>query len=316
VNFGIGRARSSLRGIIRTDAGSGVSRVLLRVVGEDRNSSAYSADDGTFIVEGLPAGDYDVSVDASTVPAGYAVDALAPQRVRVEEATPGRAAFMLRPYRTVSGRVRLFNRQTGRYEALPGTTVELRPLKRRAVTDANGLYTFRDLAAGAYTIVAAHRGREYVASVSMPNGPTIVRDMDVAVLPDSLTTETSMAAAEMSPRPTTKMNERSGASSAGPTVTSASPNTEAAAAATFTIQVAASPNERHARAMVDELKRAGHDAYLVEGVRGLYRVRVGRYSTRSEANRSALTLEKALGWRLWVTTVDQGLLRTRRYASR
>jgi len=323
VNFGIGRARSSLRGIIRTDAGDGVSRVLVRVAGVDRNSSAHSADDGTFIVEGLPAGEYDVSVDASTVPAGYAVDALAAQRVRVEEATPGRAAFMLRPYRTVSGRVRLFNRRTGRYEALPETTVELRPLTRRAVTDANGLYTFRDLPAGAYTIVAAHRGREYVASVSIPNGPTIVRDMDVAVLPDSVTPEPSPARAsekpsEMPPRPMTKMHEGAGATSARGTANGATAN--AAPAATFTIQIAASPNERHARAMVAELKSAGHDAYLVEGVssgvRGLYRVRVGRYSTRAEANRSALILEKALGWRLWVTTVDQGFLGTSRYASR
>ena len=62
--------------------------------------------------------------------------------------------------------------------------------------------------------------------------------------------------------------------------------------------------------MVDELKRAGHAAYLVEGTlsgtQGPYKVRVGRYSTLSEANRSALSLEKAIGWRLSITTVAQG----------
>jgi len=79
--------------------------------------------------------------------------------------------------------------------------------------------------------------------------------------------------------------------------------------AAFTIQVAASANARHARAMVDELKRAGHEAYLVEQAAlkgGPYQVRVGRYSTLSEANRSASGLEKTLGWRLSITTVAQG----------
>jgi cell division septation protein DedD len=314
VNFGIGRARSSLRGIIRTDAGSGVSRVLLHVAGGDRNSSTYSADDGTFIVEGLPAGDYEVSVDASTVPAGYAVDALAPQRVRVEETTVGRAAFVLRPYRTVSGRARLFNRQTGRYEALAGTSVELRPLKRRAVSDANGVYTFRDLPPGAYTIVAVHHGREYVASVNVPNGPAIVKDMDVAVLPDAVMPRPSAPrATAIASRSTTKINDGSGSSSAPRKMNGATASaavSPAAAGAAFTIQVAASANARHARAMVDELKRAGHAAYLVEGTlsgtQGPYKVRVGRYSTLSEANRSALSLEKAIGWRLSITTVAQG----------
>jgi cell division septation protein DedD len=78
--------------------------------------------------------------------------------------------------------------------------------------------------------------------------------------------------------------------------------TPAATTAPFTIQVAASTNARYAQKMVDELKRAGHAAYLVEpaasGPGGPYHVRVGRYPTLVEANRSALTLEKALGWRL------------------
>ena len=73
----------------------------------------------------------------------------------------------------------------------------------------------------------------------------------------------------------------------------------------FTIQVAESTSARHARAMVNELKRAGHAAYLVEpalsGLNGPYQVRVGHYSTLAEANRSARRLEKALGWRMSIT---------------
>ena len=67
----------------------------------------------------------------------------------------------------------------------------------------------------------------------------------------------------------------------------------------FTIQVAESANVRHAKGMVDELKNAGHAAYLepsASGSGGMYRVRVGHYVSRADATRSARTLEKALGW--------------------
>jgi cell division septation protein DedD len=76
-------------------------------------------------------------------------------------------------------------------------------------------------------------------------------------------------------------------------------------ATAFTIQIASSTNERHARAMVNELKDAGHAAYLVEPPAahgGAYQVRVGRYLTLAEADRWARSLERSLGWRLRVTT--------------
>ena len=57
--------------------------------------------------------------------------------------------------------------------------------------------------------------------------------------------------------------------------------------------------------MVNELKEAGHAAYLVDEARSgssaRYGVRVGRYATVDEATRSARILEKSLGWRLSVT---------------
>lgn len=47
----------------------------------------------------------------------------------------------------------------------------------------NGQYAFRDLPPGEYTIVAKHDGREHLATVSVPDGPAFVKDIDVAVLP-------------------------------------------------------------------------------------------------------------------------------------
>jgi cell division septation protein DedD len=286
VHFGIALTRSSLRGVVRTDAGRGLSGVVVHVASADRRTSIRTGDDGTFVAEGLSAGDYDVTVEAGSVPAGYPVDTLAPQRVRVGENAPGRAAFVLQPYRSVSGRARIFNRESGQYVGLVGATVELQPLGRQSVTDADGQYAFRNLSPGEYTIVAKHNGRDSVVAVSVPEGPAIVKDIDVALVPAS---DVVVADAKRG-----RIAER-----------------VAMATGAFTIQVAESSSARHARAMVNELKEAGHAAYLVEPVRSgssvPYHVRVGYYSTLAEAARSARVLEKSLGWRLSVTTAPPHL---------
>jgi hypothetical protein len=292
VNFGIALSRSSLRGVVHTDSGTGLPNVLVHIAGTDRRTTVRTADDGSFVGEGLPAGDYDVTVEAGSVPAGYPLDGLVPQRVRVEHTTPGRAAFVLRPHRSVAGRARLFNRSTGQYVALAGAVVELQPLRRQSVTDANGQYTFRDLAAGEYTVVARHAGREYVAAVSVPDGPGLVKNVNVAVLPPVA------VVAEAAPTRT--------AEGAPPPLRTNTGDDDR-----FTIQVAASTTARYARAMVTELKAAGYSAYLIgrdsSGARGPYRVCIGQYASQADANQSARALESTLGWRMSVTTVSRSL---------
>jgi len=71
----------------------------------------------------------------------------------------------------------------------------------------------------------------------------------------------------------------------------------------FTVQVAALTEAPNAREVVDELKALGFDAYLVEPgeAGGLYRVRVGTFTTRASAQRTVTRLESHLGLKLWVT---------------
>jgi hypothetical protein len=60
--------------------------------------------------------------------------------------------------------------------------------------------------------------------------------------------------------------------------------------------------------MVEELKGEGHAAYLLEPSSpssGRYQVRVGRYSTLAEADRSARELEKRLGWQLRIMSAPR-----------
>ncbi len=295
VQFGIALSRSTLRGVVLTDAGTALSGVLVRIAGADRRTTVRTADDGTFIEEGVLAGEYDVSIEPGSVPAGYPVDTLAPQRVRVDQNAPGRARFVLRPYRSVAGRARLFNRETGQYVELAGATVEILPLREQSVTDANGRYAFRNLPAGEYTVVATHDGRKHTVAVSVPDGPALVKDIDVKVLPGA-----GVAAGADSPGVSTPEQRTAAAQ-----VIEEPVEGHAAAVATspatdvFTIQVAESANVRHAKGMVDELKNAGHAAYLEPSASrsgGMYRVRVGHYVSRADATRSARTLEKALGW--------------------
>ena len=294
VNFGIAVSRSSLRGVIHTDGGLSLSGVGVHIVGTDRRTTVRTADNGSFVADGLPAGDYDVIIDPGTVPAGYPLDSLAPQRIRVEHTTPGRATFVLRPHRGVTGRAQLFNRDTGQYVALPGAVVELQPLGLRSITDSKGQYTFRDLAAGQYTVVARHAGREYSEVVRVPDGPSLVRNVNVAVLPQPAVHASADLVRSDTPRrvpPSAAANESSDS--------------------LFTIQVAASTTAGYARAMVTELKAAGYAAYLVERdaphANEPYRVCVGQYSSQSDAKQSARTLERTLGWRMSVTTVRRTL---------
>ncbi|MDQ3347019.1 MAG: carboxypeptidase-like regulatory domain-containing protein [Acidobacteriota bacterium] len=114
VHFGVAWSRSSLRGVVLADGGTGINGVLLHVISGDRRMIARTADDGTFVVEGLAPGEYDVAIDAGSVPAGYPVDSLVAQRVRVEQTEPGRARFVLRPYRSIAGRARMLDRNSGR----------------------------------------------------------------------------------------------------------------------------------------------------------------------------------------------------------
>ena len=73
----------------------------------------------------------------------------------------------------------------------------------------------------------------------------------------------------------------------------------------FTIQVAALRDLDSARALAAELQRNGYRSYVVnpppDDAHGLYRVRVGRYTSRASANQVVARLERMRGEKLWVT---------------
>ncbi|MBI3620710.1 MAG: SPOR domain-containing protein [Nitrospirae bacterium] len=79
----------------------------------------------------------------------------------------------------------------------------------------------------------------------------------------------------------------------------------------YTIQVAAFRQQEMAEQMIKELNKKGHEAYLAtasssDGNGKTYRVRVGRFATREEADRTAKQLAANGKLHPFITTIDPG----------
>lgn len=172
-------------------------------------------------------------------------------------------------------------------------------LLMRAAMVAASLVTIPTLAAA-----QKHDGRDHIAAVSVPEGPALVKDIDLAALPAASAGSLRASAGERRPVSAPAGEERPQPDEAS----SAKADGSGGIHSWFTIQVAESTSARLARAMVEELKNAGHAAYLerASGVNAPYRVRVGHFSMLADATRSARTLEKALGWQMSVAPISAG----------
>lgn len=81
--------------------------------------------------------------------------------------------------------------------------------------------------------------------------------------------------------------------------------TKSSSKAVFTIQVSAFQDKNQADQLVSRLKRKGYDAFItraaIPGKGTWYRVRVGRYASRDEAQAVAATLKRKEGISTYVT---------------
>jgi hypothetical protein len=182
VNFGIGYALSGLTGQVLNDAGQGVGGVTVAIRSRGLKWSAVTEADGSFFVSSLVAGDYEVQVDEDSLPVGYSADAIAePQRVTVGASSPGKAAFMARAYRSISGRVLSYDSKAGRYVPVNRAQVILREPGLTAMTDLMGRYLFRGLAAGSYTITVQNEAQTSSHTVRLGGQPVDLIDTDFQI---------------------------------------------------------------------------------------------------------------------------------------
>jgi hypothetical protein len=182
VNFGIGFSLSGLTGAVLNDAGQGVGGVKILIQGTGRKWSAVTEADGSFFVSGLAAGDYSARVDEDSLPAGYSTEALVDlPSITVGASSPGHAAFTARALRSISGRVVRYDPAAGSYVAVIGAQVILREPGVTAVTDAIGRYLFRNLAAGAYTIVVPSQGQAATHAARLGAQPVELKDVNFQI---------------------------------------------------------------------------------------------------------------------------------------
>jgi hypothetical protein len=170
VRFGIAQARARLDGTVRDDVGNVLRGVTAIVSGMGRSSHVVTDSSGRLRFAGAE-GEYEVRVQPESLPAGYDVSRLSPRRIRLAAGAPARFAEVARAHRSVRGRVRVSDPEHVR--------VRLVELARSTGLAADGSYVFRNLAPGRYTVAVEISGRTVSRQVVVPEGPGVVRDVDL-----------------------------------------------------------------------------------------------------------------------------------------
>ena len=182
VNFGVGLSFARLLGSVRGDTGIGLSGVEISVSKGRQRFRAQTDVEGRFRVEGLSTGEYQITIESDSVPSGYSVTELETQRTMVDPSAPGHCAFTLRAIRNISGRVTIYDRTSQREISVPRIMVLLRELSRESLTDENGIYLFRDLPAGPYSLVVIYEGKESKREVILPDAPAFPKSIDINLI--------------------------------------------------------------------------------------------------------------------------------------
>jgi len=299
-------------------------------------SAVTTGRDGQFTFMNVPSGAQQVRLDLNALPVDFDAPAGTDVALEISRGETRRVAFGLLPLGGIRGQVFEDANRNGQVDAgdpAVDNAVLVLDGGQRSELARKGQFRFDAVRAGTH--------RLELLKESLPEGSAVVgtTDRSVAVTREAPQIEivflvtidkrpeirkvfpsrggnTPVAAA--GPRPaagsgtprTSSAAVRSGSrtpQAGGPprgSLTPASPlNT--AATGIYTVQVAALTEASSARGLLDELKRVGFDAYVIEPVTGsgdaLYRVRVGKYATRASAERAVSRLEGQLGLKMWIT---------------
>lgn len=168
VDFGIIYPSAQLIGYVLDDAGAGLPEIGVLVKGPQGELNFKTDQAGKFDVPIAQVGTYTASVNAATVPDGYAFEDLAPSSIPVAEGESKKVSFTLPAIRALSGAVVAYDPAKGEYVPVPHATVELVELNRRTVTDNAGHYSFRNLPSGTFTVQVNGQGYNRVSFSGMP----------------------------------------------------------------------------------------------------------------------------------------------------
>jgi cell division septation protein DedD len=295
-----------------------------------------SGRDGQFAFMNVPAGVRSIGLDTSALPVDFDPPAASQVQIELSRGDSKRVTFGLIPLGVIHGRVVRDlngNRKADVNEEAVENAVIILDGGARSEQVRKGRYRFDAVRSGAHVVK--------LLVESLPDGAVIAGDAEVpaTLSRDALAADiTFVVSLEKRPEIRKVFPPRGGGAGAGnvtttpravagrgtPTTTPSSPKTAAATALVprvtgtpatesrpsaggkFTVQIAALNDPLRAKDAVQQLKESGMPAYLVSPSASdpdaPYRVRVGPYESREDAQRVALSLEKQRHEKLWVTT--------------
>lgn len=169
VDFGLVWAAARIDGRVISDAGAGIAGVLLSASAQNaapagNNVTATTDIEGRFVFA-VPPGTFRINLTAESLPDGFLIAGRHDRVVAVEADQPKSISFVVSALRSVAGRA------TGASEA------RIESLQRTVPVDAEGNFVFRSMPQGTFTITAGSGGRIVTGSVTLPAGPSMIRDV-------------------------------------------------------------------------------------------------------------------------------------------
>ncbi len=181
VNFGVAFSAGQIFGFIRNDAHHAIGGVSLHIRHADADLVVKSDDTGRFERRSLPKGTYEISVDPMSLPAGYVLAGLRSGTVEVNAGSSAQWDLSLKAVRSIAGKIVAYDRVKGEEVGVASAVVSLREIPCAVVTDKNGVYRFKELPAGTYTVSVVYSGKEHTTSVTLVEDPQQVRDANINV---------------------------------------------------------------------------------------------------------------------------------------
>jgi hypothetical protein len=166
VDFGVSRVPAHLVGHVRNDVGHGIEGVTVTVARGTQLRTVLTEGDGKFSLA-LPPGEYEASIDVASLPTGYRSRGET-RHLSLDRAAPATVEFEMNVNRSISG-------QTSIGEA----DVEIAAISRKTHSTADGVYAFRSLPPGEFTIVASRGGTTHSRSVTLSEQPATLTGIDL-----------------------------------------------------------------------------------------------------------------------------------------
>ncbi|HEV3057572.1 MAG TPA: carboxypeptidase-like regulatory domain-containing protein [Vicinamibacterales bacterium] len=172
VDFGVMYPSAQIIGYAVDDAGLALPDIGILITGPRGKRTLVTDRTGACVVPVEAGGTYEVSVNAETVPDGYALEDLRPATVSLIDGDSKKISFTLSAIRALVGSVQTYDAARETYVPVAGATVELRELNRTSTTNRAGGYVFRDMPSGTFTVLV--NGQRY-DEVELSVAPQVLR---------------------------------------------------------------------------------------------------------------------------------------------